>query len=332
MLQSKNKVLWQKRLNGFVAKLGQGKAFANIEKSKPWLRITFTLTIMAYLVYKLSAIGWGPILKSLPTNPGFYLLAIAFVMLPILTEKFVFPMATKSNAVPPLNIFIRRHVLNKAVMNYAGEGYFLGQISKSPKASLIDAAIIVKNLALARTFAANFWIIIMVLAAMTFGRADVMSKIVVVSPQLAIAVSLLSLGFCLGSVVFYKKLTKLDFGTAVQIASFYLIRSLLAASILMAQWALVLPGTAITVWFLFLIIFFIAKKSPIGGDLVFVSVALTLPGLGADSAAIAAMLLTQAVVLQIIYLIGFIFTSKISSKTKTNRSLRDIFDVQPKAH
>jgi len=94
--------------------------------------------------------------------------------------------------------------------------------------------------------------------------------------------------------------------------TFYLIRSFLAACILIAQWSIVLPEVSLAVWSLFLVVFFIARKSPVGGDLVFVSVALTLPGLTDESAAVAAMLLMNAAVLQIIYSLGFIFTSEIS--------------------
>ena len=332
MLQAETKTIDEGQLQGFISKLEQGKSSPRLKQAKPWLRIALTLSIAAYLIYKLSAIGWGQILQSLPTAPGFYLLAIAFVSLPILTERFVFPMAAKASAVPRLKIFIRRHTLNKAVMNYAGEGYFLNHIAKPPTVSLIEAAVIVKNLALARTFAANFWILLLVLSAITFGRSDVLSKIITISPDLAIAVSLLSLGFCLGSVVFFKKLTRLDFSVAVKIASLYLLRSFLAACILVSQWAIALPGTALSVWFLFLIIFFIAKKSPVGGDLVFVSIALTLPGLTGDSAAIAAMLVANAVVLQIIYSIGFVSTSDLRIQKKSGQSIGELLGIRSEAH
>lgn len=139
-----------------------------------------------------------------------------------------------------------------------------------------------------------------------------------VSPALIITVGLISFGACLGGLVFFRKLTQLDFGRAGKVASIYLIHSALAACLLIAQWHLILPETSLSVWGLFLVVYTLTKKSPVGGPLVFVSVAITLPGLGADNAAIAAMLLTTTAVVQIFYSLGFVLTSDFTHrKTKT---------------
>ena len=270
--------------------------------------------IFIYLAYKLSTIGWANIFKSLPTSPLFYVLALVFVSLPIITEKIVFGIATDTKFVPPFKMFIRKHVINKAVMNYAGEGYFVKRLSDFEAFDLRSAAIIVKNLTLARAFAANFWIILLVLAALMFGNANVFHKMTLVSPVLVAAVSVICVGVCAGAVIFFQRLTSLDWGVAGKMCSLYLFRSFLAACVLITQWSIVIPGTVLSVWLLFLTVFFISKKSPIGGDLVFVSVALTLPGLEDQSAAVAAMLLMNAAILQLLYSLGFVFTSEFSDK------------------
>jgi len=251
------------------------------------------------------------IFQSLPTSPVFYILSIVFVSLPIIAEKMAFRLAAKSESSPPLRVFIRKHVINKAVMNYAGEGYFVMQLSNLKGLTLSRAAIIVKNLNLARTFVANFWILFLVLATIMFGNASLLQKMIQVSPVLALLVGMLSLGICLGGIIFFQKLTRLEFGLAGKIASIYFIRSCLAACVLIVQWSLILPGTALSVWALFLIVYFITKKSPVAGDFVFVSIALTLPGLGGDTAAIAAMLLTMTVTFQLVYSLGFVLTTEI---------------------
>ena len=270
--------------------------------------------IFVYLAFKLSSIGWGNILHSLPTSPLFYALSIVFVFLPIITERIAFKFAAEGKPAPPFRMFIRKHVINKAVMNYAGEGYFVKQLSNLDAFDLRDAAILVKNLTLARTFAANFWIILLVLAALMFGNAGVFHKMMLVSPVLVIAVSIICVGVCIGAALFFQRLTRLDLNVAVKMTSFYLLRSFLAACVLIVQWSIVIPGASLSQWLLFLTVFFIAKKSPSGGDLVFVSVALTLPGLEGESAAVAAMLLMNAAVLQVLYSLGFVFTSEFSAK------------------
>jgi len=273
------------------------------------LRVIVLFTICTYLFLKLTAIGWGNILQSLPSSPIFYGLSIVFVSLPIVIERIVFQIAAPSHGVPSYKVFTRKHVINKAVMNYAGEGYFVNELSKLDRLNLKSAAIIVKNLTLIRTFAANFWVILLVLAALTLGNSDVLSSIMSTSPHLVMAVGVTTIGACLAGVVFFRKLTRLKSSAASKIAAIYVMRSAIAAGVLIAQWSLILPGTPLAVWCLFLMVFFVAKKSPIGGDLVFVSVALTLPGFEGDSAAVAAMLLTMAAVVQMLYSLGFVLTS-----------------------
>ena len=289
----------------------RAESFNHHKSAKSVLKWTVFLGILVYLLSKLSSIGWANIIQSLPTSPLFYVLSVAFVFLPIITERAVFPMAARTKSSPEFKSFVRKHVINKAVMNYAGEGYFLQQVSKLERFNLARATIVIKDLALVRTFAANFWVLCLVFGAVIFGNSDVLSKITNVSPILAIVLSVICIGFCLGSVLFFRRLTRLEFSVAGKIASLYLLRSFLAAGVLILQWNIVLPGVSLGIWVLFLIVFFIAKKSPIGGDLVFVSVALTLPGLGGNSADVAAMLLMTAAVIQILYFLGFVFTSEL---------------------
>ena len=301
--------------------LGRGQSrFIQLSQNKlakSILRYGFILVIFAYLTSKLSAIGWTNILQSLPSSPLFYVLSIAFVSLPVIAETLAFRLAAATETSPSLKTFIRKHVINKAVMNYAGEGYFVLQVSQLKGLNLSRAAIIIKDLNLARTFVANFWILFLILATVIFGNSSLLQKMIDISPVLAGLVGLLSLGVCLSGLVFFKKLTRLEFRIASKIAAIYFFRSCLAGCILIAQWSLILPGTALSVWALFLIVYFITKKSPVAGDLVFVSVAIALPGLGGDSAAVAAMLLTMTISLQVIYSLGFMLTTEIPKSEET---------------
>jgi len=304
-----------------------------VSKNKVLSSIVRSLVLFAictYLILKLSAIGWTNIVQFLPSSPLFYLLSIVFVSLPILAEKIAFHMARPAHSIggqssPSLKIFARKHVINKAVMNYAGEGYFIHELSKLEGLSFKSAAIIVKNLTLIRTFSANFWVIVLVLATLILGNSNVLNNIMETSPHLVIAVAVTAIGACLAGIVFFRKLTRLKLGVASKIAAVYLLRSVIAAGVLIAQWILILPGIPLAIWGLFLMVFFIAKKSPIGGELVFISVALTLPGFEGDNAAVAAMLLTMAAVVQMLYSLGFVLTSNVTLPKFTN--LTQIFGV-----
>lgn len=277
--------------------------------------------ICTFLLYQLSRIGWAEILAALPTSPVFYALPIGFVLAPVCAEIFSFQTISGQKAWRHRKLFLRKHVLNKAVVNYSGDAFFVQRVAKmkdvvSTPLGLRRAAIIMKDMTLLRAFVANGWILILAIVAIVFGDYSVLQKIASVSPVVGWAVGALTLGVCFGGVLLFPRLTRLSFGTAGKVASIYLLRSVIVAGILIAQWSLAVPGHMFTDWFIFLILFSITKKSPVGGELVFASVVVTLPGLTHDAAAVAAMLIALAAVAQVLYFIGFVITQKSSKQQR----------------
>jgi len=195
------------------------------------LRLSLFTAILAFLLFRLSQIGWAEIAGALPRSPLFYALSLGFVGAPVIAEILAFQTVTGRRAFGQYKIFLRKQVLNKAVMNFSGDAFLI--------------------------------------------------------------------------VLYFRKLTRLSATTALKVAAIYLARSAIIAAILISQWSLASSGTALSTWFVFLIVFSLAKKSPVGGELLFASLIVTLPGLAAGSAAIAAMLIAIAAVTQILYLLGF---------------------------
>jgi len=311
---------------------GGMQKLTNKTSGKLALRWGLFAAILLYLTYQLSKIGWAEIWAALPTSPVFYLLSIGFVLAPVMAERLSFQTiighkmpvreAGGGKAMWLSKLFLRKHVLNRAVMNYAGDAFFIQRLSQMPgpkvngenaQLGLRGAAIIMKDMGLVRMFVANFWIMLLA-AVIAFGDFSVLQKIAAVSPAAVVAVSALCLLVCVGGIVLFRKLTRLPLDVAGKVALIYLIRSVVVAAILIAQWSFALPGNTLADWVVFLIVFSVAKKSPVGGDLVFASVVVTLPGLAGDSAAVAAMLVALAAVAQALYFIGFLITSETGSK------------------
>jgi len=288
------------------------KTFKNNRAASSFIRLIGFLAVFFYLTYQLSHIGWAEIYTALPTSPLFYVLSLAMVTVPIMAEVINFQKLSGLKAVKHTKLFARKYVINEAVMSYAGEAYLVQRLAHLGLLELRRAGIIIKDLALVRTFSANFWLVLIVLATIFMGNSNVLKTIAATSSALAITVSLLSVSVCLGAILLFRKLTRLKFSVAAEIASIYLIRSFLVASILMTQWSIAIPGKAFSEWFVFLLVFSISKKSPIGGDLVFASVVVTLPSLGGNTPEIAAMLISIAAVTQVIYFLGFLLTSDFS--------------------
>ena len=275
---------------------------------KAMIRVLLFGGIVSYLLYQLSTIGWGEIWGALPTSPLFYALSLGFVLAPVVAEVFAFQTIAKRKAVSHVRLFFRKHVLNKAVMNFSGDTYFLQSLSEQEGMNLRRAAIFLKDMTIIRAFVANSWIVFLALVAIALGKFDVLQSIAAVSPALVVVVSVLCVSVIGGGLILFRKLTRLKFKMAAKVAAIYVVRSCVIGTILVTQWSLAIPGNAMATWFVFLIVFSITKKSPIGGELVFASVAVSLPGLDGDTAAVAAMLISIAAVTQLFYFTGFIAT------------------------
>lgn len=276
-----------------------------------FLRFGLFATILSYLLFQLSRIGWSEIIGALPSSPLFYALSLGFVAAPVFAEIFAFQTITGRKALGQYKIFLRKQVLNKAVMNFSGDAFLIHKLSTQSGQSQMSvkrAAIVLKDMTLIRAVSANFWIVLLVIAAALSGNLDVLRNVVVTSPLAAAIIAVLCVTICAGAVLLFRKLTRLTSGTALRVAAIYLARSAVIAAILITQWSLASPGTAIAEWFVFLIIFSLAKKSPVGGELLFASLIVSLPGLAAGSASIAAMLIAIAAVTQIVYMLGFLLS------------------------
>ena len=272
------------------------------------LRVALFFGIISYLLYRLSSIGWGEIWGALPTSPLFYALSLGFVLVPVVAEVFSFRIVADRKVGSLSRLFLRKHVLNKAVMSFSGDAYFIHQVARQEGLGLRRAAIIVKDMAIIRIFVSNAWIVILVGIAVAFGNLDVLQTIATVSPALAILVSLVCLAVVGGGLILFRKLTLLAPKRAAKVAAIYGLRSIIFGAILITQWNIAIPGNDLAIWFVFLMVFYIAKKSPVGGELVFVSVIVSLPGLGGDTAEVAAMLIAIAAVSQLFYVGGFVAT------------------------
>ena len=269
------------------------------------LRLSLFTAILAFLLFRLSQIGWAEIAGALPRSPLFYALSLGFVGAPVIAEILAFQTVTGRRAFGQYKIFLRKQVLNKAVMNFSGDAFLIHKLSQGTDMTVKRAAILLKDMTLIRAVSANFWIILLVIVSVLSGHVAVLQNVVATSPLAAGLIALVCIGICGGAVLYFRKLTRLSATTALKVAAIYLARSAIIAAILISQWSLASSGTALSTWFVFLIVFSLAKKSPVGGELLFASLIVTLPGLAAGSAAIAAMLIAIAAVTQILYLLGF---------------------------
>lgn len=313
-------VAYNPALKQAVRYMGQAlRSFGQSLGAKRFMRLALFMAIFAYLIFQLSKIGFSEIVSALPTSPLFYALSIGFVAAPVIAEIFSFQTISNRKAEGGYKVFLRKQVLNKAVMNFSGDAFLIQKLSQQRGMSLKRAAIILKDMTLIRGFTANVWIVLLVIAAVLSGNLDVLKNIVAASPSLAFFITLFCLSVIGGGLLLFRKLTRLDTRTGLKVAAIYMTRAVIVGAILISQWSLASPGTAIADWFVFLIVFSLAKKSPVGGELLFATIVVSLPGLAGGSAEIAAMLIAITAVTQVIYAAGFLLSLERKKKPKLPR-------------
>lgn len=84
----------------------------------------FNAAILVWLVYELTAIGWGNVWKSLPVNPVFYLLFLfLYFQLPFF-EVLIYRITWTFDWLKSVPVFLLKKIYNKDVLGYSGEVYF----------------------------------------------------------------------------------------------------------------------------------------------------------------------------------------------------------------
>lgn len=297
------------------------KVFKN-ENLKRGLNFAIILAVVSLLTVKLGKIGLNNILGALPSSPLFYLISILLFFAPIFAETTAYKILTGSNTFKHITIFIRKHVYNEAVMSYAGEVFFIDKLAQFKNIGHRKAAIMVKDVAIIRTLISNLWLLLLIGSAFLLGHQNLFSALNTTSPLIFISAMTLSVMTPLLLAGLFRKFSKLDLMTSSKLGLNYLSRSLVIAILQVFQWSFILPNIPLTQWLSLLIIYAIAKKSPVGGDLVFVTAALSLPSFANGEAALVAMLLASVATTQLLYLGFFVISSAIdASKNITDATL-----------
>ncbi len=269
-------------------------------------------TVFLLIFQKLSLIGWENIYMACPSSPLFYMLAIALFLIPITADIISCRLIIGCKVPDFVRVFTRKHAYNEAIFSYMGEAYLIKVIGKLPNFDLRRAAITIKDQSLIRTFVSNAWLIVLVVLAVLMGQSDALMGYTSTSPKNVGGAALLCVGLCALMIIFFRKLTRLSMRTAIGIAGVYGLKAIMILAVQISQWNIAMPGTEVSIWLLFAVFFALSKKSPFSGELVFVSVILTIPGLGVNEANVAAMLIMATAINQFILLTMFILTSNFT--------------------
>ena len=290
------------RLRAFAA-TDAGKRLANV------LRTVFLVAIVAVLVYQIGKIGWGSLLRSLPSEPAFYaLLAAMYFLLPV-TEAAIYG---RFWSLPPWQCFavmIRKRVLNMDVIAYSGEVYlFMWAKDRVRGAHKAIVGVIKDNLIVSSVSS-------LLSASLLIGgvllSGHLVLREIVELPGLLYAGLVILVGVFMGVLVyrFRREIFLLSRRTLAILTAAHVTRFLVGYVLQVAAWWVVLPDVPFETWAILLVVFVVINRTPFvpSSDLVFASAGASIaPWLDAPVAPVVGMLVVRSAVDRVFSLFFFV--------------------------
>lgn len=290
-----------------------------------------TLAILAYLAYRLTQTGWGLILASLPTHPLFYLLFfIIYLTLP-LSETWLYGLVWPIGFRESLFGLLRKRVYNEEMLGYSGEVYlyvWAKQRISNPAVPIFPA---IKDNNIVSTVASTSVAFSLTALLIYTGQIEITQwfrRVDVVYVITGVVLALLIVGLV---VTLRKHLFSLPRKTLSAFLGIHLTRLLLANTLLVVQWMIVVPGLPLGVWFTYLATLIILNRIPFlpSKDLFFLGASVELSALmGVATSAVASMLLVSSILARVTNLTLFAITH-YGEKKYGPKQQQDLQELSP---
>lgn len=275
----------------------------------------FLAAIVAFLLYRLSKVGWRDVLSALPTSPWFYaFFAMRFLTLPI-SEMAIYEWFWPRRLMRHFFVFLRKRVYNFAVLGYSGEAFFAMWARRRLGLSDREILLAVKDNNLMSAFASNaataLLLVFLGLTGALGAGAEAFPGAGLLIALAFISASALSTLF----LAFRRRLLTIEDRRLAPPLLMHGARQGLIITLHAAMYAAALPGTEMAAWLLFIAMQLVLSRIPFlpNQDLVYLSAALALsPVVGAPEAAVAAMLIAEAGLSQIANATLFVATAPLA--------------------
>jgi hypothetical protein len=298
-----------------------------------WGRRGLLASILAFLVYQLSHVGWGALLHALPTNPWFYAIFVLFQCHQAFFFALAYRLSWKFNFGQGFIAFFKMCVLNNEVLGNTGEVYLFVWAHKRLKLARLDILRTIKDNAIlcwawdsTITFclpAVFFWC----------GQLDLGRRFQRIELLGVLGAPVVIAGGWLLLLLFHRRLLSFPLRKCAAVSSVYLLRLLVVNGLLIVQWAVVLPGHPWHVWFTMTALRNFVHAIPMlpSNDLLFVGAGIELAApLGIEAAPFAGMLLMTSGLGKILNLLMFTAFSLLDTDGKATvedaPSTRDVAD------
>ena len=282
-------------LAGRVQAWGSSPTASRIGKG---FNVLLSVLILMLLVRAIADVGWHQVVAVIPPSLPFWLLFIGSYLLHPLTEWFIYRRwwACDWRAI---GVFLRMRVMNDALFSYSGHTYLLVWAARrlgiqfDPKAPPtrilgrgdgpgVDPAAspfaAVKDMAITSGLAGNFATLVLLLLALSMDGASVLTAALDPRTLRVLLWSFVALIVMnVGILAFRSKIMSLPARENVFAFGWHLFRVLAVQALLVASWAVALPGIGFNTWFLLGALRMVIMRLPVPNkEILFAAVAVSL--------------------------------------------------------
>ncbi|TVR17279.1 MAG: hypothetical protein EA391_05315 [Balneolaceae bacterium] len=291
------------------------KQFTESPRAKKFqsvFRKVLIVAIVSIIIYQLWDIGWTEVLNSLPTHPLFYILFFVLYLTLPTGEVFIYRQVWAVKRWESFKAFLTKRVYNEEVMGYSGEFYLFmwarKRVGKSEKEVLKN----VRDNNILSAVSSNIVAVILIGLLIFTGIIEVGDIFGNVSLVYVFTGIVITIAFVALFIQFRKYIFALPLRKALIVFAIYLSRFIIHHGLLIVQWAVVIPDTPLSIWFLFIAIIIVVNRIPFipSRDLVFMWAGIELSrALDMATASVAGMLLVSSAMKKSLNLILFLIFS-----------------------
>jgi hypothetical protein len=256
-------------------------------------RQALTLGIAAYLVYRMSLIGWGEIWQSLPRTPWFYVVfLVIYLSLPVF-QALAFGLIWGRAPLGLLPAMLKKRVYDKDVLDRSGDVYVYFWARTHVAHTERELLHHVKDNAITSSVASTLVAVALLVVFLVLGYVPLPDAIARHGWAYG-AAGVVALGLLGAAAVrFRRAVFLLPARLLGALFGLHLARVLTQKLLLVVEWKVALPEIALSVWIVFLAVQIVTSRIPLlpGRDLIFMAAGIELAGtVNVSRAAIAGLL------------------------------------------
>lgn len=284
-----------------------------------WFNALLSILILLLLVRAIAQVGWQQVVDVVPASPLFWLVLVAGYLMPPLVEWWIYRRWWHLDS-GAIGVFLKMRVMNDALFSYSGHTYLLVWASKflgvafdpaNPPRVLgrgggpgVDPAqnpvAAVKDMAITSGIAGVLATLVLLLMALGLSGADAVRD--TLDPR-TLTILAWSFGAMIllnsGILLFRHNVMTLPVRENLIAFAWHMVRVLGVQVLLVASWAIALPGTSFETWFVLGAFRMVVMRMPVPNkEVLFAAIAVSLAG---DSAQDVAALMAAQGALHLVF-------------------------------